>query len=41
MNFLESLASAFKGQGARVPLAQSYMSPWLFGDTSGNLRPFD
>ena len=41
MNFLESLASAFKGKGARVPLAQSYMSPWLFGDTSGNLRPFD
>ncbi|MDR6709994.1 HK97 family phage portal protein [Novosphingobium sp. 1748] len=41
MTFLETIASAFKGRGARVPLAQSYVSPWVFGDSHNGRQPFD
>lgn len=41
MTLLETIASAFKGKGARVPLAQSYVSPWLFGNSCGGRLPFD
>ena len=40
MSFLDSLASAFKGKAARVPLTPSYASPWMFGDT-GVRRAFN
>jgi hypothetical protein len=40
MSFLDSLASAFKGKGARVPLGQSYASPWLYSDQSSGRKPF-
>ncbi len=39
MSFLDSLASAFKGKGTRVPLTPSYASPWMFSD-GGARRPF-
>ena len=32
MTFLQSLVAAFKGGDARVPLARTFVSPWLFGD---------
>jgi len=41
MSLLQSLAAAFKGKAARVPLAQSYMSPWLFGEAASGRRSFD
>ena len=41
MNFLQSLTSAFKGKGARVPLARSYVSPWLFSDMGSGRTPFE
>jgi HK97 family phage portal protein len=41
MSLLQSLAAAFKGKAARVPLAQSYMSPWLFGEAAQGRGPFD
>lgn len=37
MSFLKSLAAAFKGGDARVPLARSFVSPWSFLDDA----PFD
>lgn len=40
MNFLQSLAAAFKGTGDRVPLARSYASPWLYGDAPVGRAPF-
>ncbi|MBS0255833.1 MAG: phage portal protein [Proteobacteria bacterium] len=40
MNFLQSLAAAFKGTGDRVPLARSYFSPWTFGETPAGRAPF-
>jgi HK97 family phage portal protein len=40
MNLLQSLVAAFKGTGDRVPLARSYASPWLFGDTPVGRAPF-
>ncbi|HWU02212.1 MAG TPA: phage portal protein [Novosphingobium sp.] len=43
MTFLDSLTSAFKAKGPRVPLARSYTSPWMFADGGqGQTRaPFD
>lgn len=44
MSFLDSLTSAFKGKGARVPLGQSHASPWAYaeavGGRTGGQRPF-
>ena len=41
MSFLQSIASAFKGRGHRVPLARNYLSPWFFGDAEGGRVPFE
>ncbi len=41
MTFLQSLASAFKGGGGKVPLARTFSSPWLFADTSSPRGPFE
>ena len=35
MSFLNTLASAFKGGETRVPLARSFVSPWLFAEGYG------
>ncbi len=32
MSFLQTLASAFKGGGGKVPLARTFSSPWVFAD---------
>ncbi len=41
MSFLQSLAAAFKGADARVPLARTFASPWSFADVTGARAPFD
>ena len=44
MSFLQSLATAFKGGGDRVPLARSFVSPWIFADvhaSPGGRASFD
>jgi len=41
MSFLETLASAFKGSGDRVPLARTHNSPWVYAETSPGRMPFD
>ncbi|MCC6926122.1 phage portal protein [Novosphingobium sp.] len=41
MSFLQSLAAAFKGGGPRVPLARTFVSPWLYGDLGNPRAPFD
>ncbi len=41
MSFLQSLASAFKGGGGKVPLARSFSSPWMFADTGETRSPFE
>lgn len=41
MSFLQSLAAAFKGSGARVPLARSFTSPWIFADSGSARAPFE
>ncbi len=41
MSFLQSLAAAFKGGGARVPLARTFASPWIFADVGGARAPFE
>lgn len=41
MSFLETLASAFKGGGDRVPLARTYNSPWVYAENSPGRTPFD
>jgi HK97 family phage portal protein len=41
MSFLQSLASAFKGGGGKVPLARSFASPWMFGDPGDTRSPFE
>ncbi len=41
MSFLESLAAAFKGSSARVPLARNFTSPWVFSDSAGARAPFE
>ena len=41
MSFLESLAAAFKGSSARVPLARNFTSPWVFADGAGARAPFE
>jgi len=40
MAFFDTIASAFKGKGARVPLSQSFGSSWAYGEGSGGRRPF-
>ena len=41
MSFLQNLAAAFKGgASARVPLARTFTSPWLFAEGSARL-PFE
>ena len=41
MSFLQTLASAFKGGGDRVPLARAFTSPWVFADPGGAPAPFE
>lgn len=41
MSFLKTIATAFKGRDARVPLARSFASPWIFADGGGARAPFD
>ncbi len=41
MSFLQTLASAFKGGGDRVPLARSYTSPWIFAEAQASRAPFE
>lgn len=41
MSFLETLASAFKGGGDRVPLARTRNSPWVHAEMSPGRLPFD
>ena len=41
MSFLQSLATAFKGRGHRVPLARSYLSPWFFSDPEGGCSTYE
>ena len=41
MSFFQSLASAFKGGGGRVPLARTFSSPWIFADAYPTRLPFD
>lgn len=41
MTLFETLAAAFKGKAARVPLSQSYGSPWMFADGGAGRRPFE
>jgi hypothetical protein len=43
MSFLQSLAAAFKGADARVPLARSFASPWSFPEIhgGGGRRPYE
>ena len=45
MNLLQSLASAFKGKGPRVPLARGgaspWASPWLFADAGISRVPYE
>lgn len=41
MTLFETLAAAFKGKAARVPLSQSCAMPWMFADGGGGRRPFE
>jgi HK97 family phage portal protein len=41
MSFLQTLAAAFKGDGARVPLARSFVTPWMFADGGGARAPYE
>ena len=41
MSFLQTLASAFKGGGGKVPLARTYSSPWIFADAGSARAPFE
>jgi hypothetical protein len=41
MNFLQSLAAAFKGGGPRVPLPRPYTSPWIFPEIGANRQPYE
>lgn len=41
MSFLETLASAFKGASARVPLARTWNSPWVHAEAGPGRMPFD
>jgi HK97 family phage portal protein len=41
MSFLQTLASAFKGGGGKVPLARTYSSPWIFADLGSARAPFE
>jgi len=41
MSFLETLAAAFKGGAARVPLARDSASPWFFHEGSSASLPYE
>ena len=41
MSFLETIASAFKGGGERVPLARTYSSPWVFAEIAPGRVPYE
>ncbi|MFM5908781.1 MAG: phage portal protein, partial [Novosphingobium sp.] len=41
MSFLQTLASAFKGGGDRVPLARTYSSPWILAEAHAARAPFE
>lgn len=41
MSFLQSLAAAFKGEPARVPLARGFASPWYFADGGDARAPYE
>jgi len=41
MSFLETLAAAFKGGAARVPLARGSASPWFFHEGSSASLPYE
>ena len=41
MSFIQSLVAAFKGGGARVPLARGFASPWFFSDQGGARAPYE
>ena len=41
MSFLQTLAAAFKGGAARVPLARAFSSPWIFADSGGGHAPYE
>lgn len=41
MSFLQTLASAFKGGGGKVPLARTFTSPWIFAEAGNGRAPFD
>ena len=41
MSLLQSFVAAFKGGGARVPLARGFASPWVFADQGGGRAPYD
>ena len=41
MSFLQTLASAFKGGGGKVPLARTFTSPWIFAEAGSGRAPFD
>jgi len=41
MSFLQTLTSAFKGGGDRVPLARTYNSPWVIADLWPGRAPYE
>jgi len=41
MSLFKSLAAAFKGEGDRVPLARSHVTPWFYADAGGERAPFE
>ena len=41
MSFLQTLAAAFKGGPARVPLARTYNSPWILAEARASRAPFE
>ena len=41
MSFLHSLVAAFKGGGARVPLARAFASPWFFAEPGGGRQTYE
>ena len=41
MSFLDTLAAAFKGETARVPLARGATSPWYFAEGASGRAPYE
>lgn len=41
MTILQSIAAAFKGGGARVPLSRPWSSPWMFASGPSAREPYD